>query len=115
MTSHFRPVSTILDRVHGEFVLRRRLAVRTTRGNGFAKCNPQAGGVTWKEFLRIHWNTIAATDFLTVEVWTPLGLVRYHVLFVIRLMTREVRIAGIVPEPGEPWMLQMARNLADAC
>jgi transposase InsO family protein len=71
-------------------------------------------GMTWKEFLRIHWNTIAATDFFTVEVWTPLGLVRYHVLFVIRLVTREVRIAGILPEPGETWMLQMARNLTDA-
>ena len=72
-------------------------------------------GMTWKEFLRIHGNTLAATDFFTVEVWTPLGLVRYHVLFVIRLMTREVCIAGIIPEPGETWMLQMARNLTDAC
>jgi len=72
-------------------------------------------GMTWKEFLRIHWNTLAATDFFTVEVWTPLGLVRYHVPFVIRLMTREVCIAGIIPEPGETWMLQMARNLTDAC
>ena len=53
-------------------------------------------------------------DFFTVEVWTPRGLVRYHVLFVIRLLTREVKIAGIVPEPGETWMLQIARNHAFA-
>jgi len=72
-------------------------------------------GMPWKEFLKIHWSTMAATDFFTVEVWTPLGLVRYHVLFVIRSMTREVHIAGIVPEPGEKWMLQMARNWTDAC
>ncbi len=58
---------------------------------------------------------VAATDFFTVEVWTPVGLVRYHVLFVMRLMTREVHFAGIVPEPGETWMLQTARNLTDAC
>jgi hypothetical protein len=58
---------------------------------------------------------MAATDFFTVEVWTPLGLVRYHVLFVMRLMTREIHVAGIVPEPAETWMLQMARNLTDAC
>src|SRR6266446_9206854 len=38
-------------------------------------------GMTWKEFLRVHWSTMAATDFFTVEVWTPVGLVRYHVLF----------------------------------
>jgi putative transposase len=58
---------------------------------------------------------LAATDFFTVEVWTPVGLVRYHVLFVIRLMTREIHFAGIVPEPSGTWMLQMARNLTDAC
>jgi transposase InsO family protein len=29
-------------------------------------------------------------------------------------MTREVHIAGIVPEPGEDWMKQVARNLTDA-
>jgi len=72
-------------------------------------------GMTWKEFLRVHWSTMGATDFFTVEVWTPVGLVRYHVLFVMRLMTREIHIAGIVPEPCETWMLQTARNLTDAC
>lgn len=71
-------------------------------------------GMTWKDFLKMHWSTMAATDFFTVEVWTGLGLVRYHVLFVIRLMTREMHIAGIVPEPEENWMQQIARNLADA-
>jgi len=30
------------------------------------------------------------------------------------LLTREVRIAGIVPEPGEDWMKQVARNLTNA-
>jgi hypothetical protein len=51
--------------------------------------------MTWKEFLRTHWDVIAATDFLTAEVWTPAGLIRYHVLFEIRLATRDLRIAGI--------------------
>lgn len=32
-------------------------------------------GMTWKEFLRTHWSTMAATDFFTVEVWTRRGLV----------------------------------------
>jgi len=68
---------------------------------------------TWKEFLRAHWDVLAATDFFSVEVWTALGLVRYHVFFVIRLATREVHIAGIVPEPDGPWMKQVARNLTD--
>ena len=54
---------------------------------------------TWAEFLKMHWDVMVATDFFTVEVWTLRGLVRYHVLFVIRLSTRKVNIAGIVPEP----------------
>jgi transposase InsO family protein len=69
--------------------------------------------MTWKEFLKIQWKVMAAADFFTAEVWTPKGLIRYHVLLVIRLMTREVHIAGIVPEPGEDRMKQAARNLTD--
>ena len=68
---------------------------------------------TWKDFLRTHLSVLAATDFFSVEVWTALGLVRYHVLFVIRLATREVQIAGIMAEPHGRWMKQMARNLTD--
>jgi len=69
--------------------------------------------MTWKEFLKTHWDVLAATDFFTVELWTARGLVRYHVLFVIQLATREVQIAGMVPELNEAWMLQVARNLTD--
>ena len=68
---------------------------------------------TWKEFLRTHWDVLAAADFFSVEVWTAVGLIRYHVFFVIRLASREVHIAGIIPEPTGPWMKQMARNLTD--
>ena len=56
---------------------------------------------------------MGATDFFTVEVWTQGGLVRYHVLFVIRLSSRKVNIAGVFPEPDGEWMNQMARNLTD--
>jgi transposase InsO family protein len=68
---------------------------------------------TWKEFPQTHWEVLAAADFFTVEVWTALGLVRYHVFFVIRLATREVHIAGMIPEPNGAWMRQTARNLTD--
>ncbi len=29
----------------------------------------------WSTFLRAHWKALAASDFLTVEVWTGRGLV----------------------------------------
>ena len=69
---------------------------------------------TWKEFLRTHWEMLAATDFFTVEIWSALGLVRYHVWFVIGLASRMVTIAGIVPEPTGPWITQTPRHLTDS-
>jgi transposase InsO family protein len=69
---------------------------------------------SWSDFLRAHWGAIAAMDFFTVEVLTWTGLVRYHVLFVIDLATRRVEIAGIVHQPHEAWMKQVARNFTDA-
>ena len=41
------------------------------------------------------------------------GLLRYYMLFVIQLAKRVVEIAGVVPEPTESWILQIARNLVD--
>ena len=70
-------------------------------------------GGTWAEFLRTHWDVLGATDFFTVEVWRLGGLVRYHVLFVIRLSSRRVHLAGIIPEPDGRWMAQVGRNLTD--
>lgn len=54
-----------------------------------------------------------ALDFFTVEVLTLVGIIRYHILFVIRLKTREVQIVGITAQPCKKWMKQMARNLTD--
>jgi transposase InsO family protein len=47
-------------------------------------------------------------------VLTLTGLVRYVVLFVMKLKTRTVEIAGITRRPDEAWMTQVARNLTDA-
>ncbi|WP_209005394.1 integrase core domain-containing protein [Steroidobacter agaridevorans] len=69
---------------------------------------------SWSTFLKAHWESIAATDFFTVEVLTLRGLVTYYVLFVLGLASRTVKIAGITPHPHEAWMVQMARNLTDA-
>jgi putative transposase len=61
----------------------------------------------------MHCQVVAATDLVTVQRWTPKRLMRYHVLLVIRLATREVQLAGVVPEPHASWMQQVARNLTD--
>jgi len=67
----------------------------------------------WSEFIKSHLDSLAATDFFSVEVWTKNGLVTYFVLFVIDLATRRVEIAGITASPDSAWMCQVARNLTD--
>jgi putative transposase len=70
-------------------------------------------GMSWTQFLRLHWEVLAATDFFTVEVATWYGLVTYYVLVVMELSTRRVHIAGITPHPTDAFMAQCARQLTD--
>src|SRR5438093_491777 len=72
-------------------------------------------GMCWGQFLKMHWEVLAATDFFTVEVATWHGLVTYYVLVVIELATRRVQIAGITPHPTVAFMQQCARQLTDPC
>ena len=67
----------------------------------------------WSTLLKAHWESIFATDFTTVEVWTRNGLVTFYVLAVMHLKTRCVQIAGITPSPYATWMKQVCRNLTD--
>src|SRR6202158_1038853 len=77
--------------------------------------SPERGKrTTWSTFLTAHWQVLAASDFLTLEVWTGRGLVTHYLLFVISLADRVVNIVGITTRPDEAWMPQAARNLIDA-
>jgi len=71
------------------------------------------GGMSWTQFIKMHWEVLAATDFFSVEVATWHGLVTYYVLVVMELNTRRVEIAGITPHPGAAFMQQCARQLTD--
>ena len=68
---------------------------------------------SWNEFIKTHWDSLAAIDFFTKEIYTARGLVRYMVLVVIDYKTRKVEIAGIVQQAYGDWMVQIARNLTD--
>src|SRR5918992_154629 len=72
-------------------------------------------GMSWEQFLKLHWEVLAATDFFTVEVATWHGLITYYVLVVIELATRRVEIAGITPHPTAAFMQQCARQLTEPC
>ena len=83
------------------------------KGAGVEPAPERGKGTSWAEFLRTHWEVLGAADFFTVELWSRGRLTRYHVFFVIRLVTRRVHIAGIIPEPDGRWMNQVGRNLTD--
>src|SRR6266513_1049499 len=68
---------------------------------------------TWKEFLTRHWEQIVASDFFTIEVWTPTGLQRFIVLFFMEISTRRVEIGGVASKANGLWMVQIARNITD--
>jgi len=86
---------------------------RILKDHGIEPTPERSKKSTWNEFIQSHWDSLAAADFFTVEVWTPSGLVRHMVFFVIELSTRRVKIAGIAPDPNGTWMNQVARNLTD--
>ena len=83
------------------------------KGAGMEPAPERGKGTSWAEFLRAHWEVLGAADFFTVELWSWGRLTRYHVFFVIRLATRRVHIAGILPEPHGRWMSQVGRDLVD--
>lgn len=56
---------------------------------------------------------LASVDFTTIEVWTKSGLVTYYLLFVMKLATRHVHLAGCTSNPDESWIRRVARNLSD--
>jgi hypothetical protein len=56
---------------------------------------PEGGKRTrWSTFLRAHWEVFAASDLLTVEVWTGRGLATHYLLFVMSLADRVVGVTA---------------------
>lgn len=93
-------------------------AYSTTVANVLAehglKPAPQRGkSMSWEDFLKTHWDSLAATNFFKVEAWHNFKIVRYLMLFAIDLKTRKLDIVGMTPEPDGLWMKQMARNMTD--
>jgi len=84
------------------------------KDNGIEPAPRRKNKTTWKTFLKAHWDSIAAVDFTTVEVWSKNGLITFYILVAMRLKSRRVEIAGITANPDGGWTKQMARNLT-AC
>ena len=67
----------------------------------------------WLQFIETQQYVAAATDFAHVELATPYGLERMHLLFFMDIGSREVRCGGIVHNPDSNWTTQIARNMCD--
>ena len=63
--------------------------------NGVPPAPRRKPDIPWSEFIERHQDVIAACDFFTTEVLTPMGLMTYYVLFFIKIGSREVHIAGV--------------------
>jgi len=53
-------------------------------------------GMSWAQFLKLHWEVLAARDFFTFEVATCHGVVAYYVLVVME------PAHGASRSPGSP-------------
>lgn len=84
------------------------------KDNGIEPAPDRKRATSWGTFLKAHWDSLAAIDFTTTEVWTQHGLVTFFVLVVMQLKTRRVEIAGVTASPDGAWVRQVARNLTDS-
>ena len=105
------------DRIQGALAnLGHKLAPNTVKrilkDHGLEPAPVRRGKTTWSQFLSAHWATLAAADFFTTEIWTPVGLVTFYVFFVLRLDTRRVHIATPTPNPDRFFMKQVALDIA---
>ena len=82
---------------------------RLLKENGYPIA-PHRKGMSWKDFIQSHKETLWSADMFTEEVVTIGGLVTVYVLFFVHLATRRVYIAGCTPTPNAEWMKQQARQ-----
>ena len=80
----------------------RSTVANVLRENGIVPAPERRTRTSWSKFLKVHWHSIAATDFFTTKVWTHKGLVTYYVLFFIQLATRRVQTIQFLRKTGTP-------------
>ena len=67
----------------------------------------------WRIFFEVNLPHLAALDMTTVEVLDQGRLVRYYVMFAIRIATRETICVGVTTNPTNDWIKNRLRSMAD--
>jgi len=70
----------------------------------------RAGETKWKNFIRLHMNTLVACDFFTKSVITPMGARTAYCLAFIHAGTRRVLLSPATYHPDNRWVQKQARN-----
>ncbi|HEX2679692.1 MAG TPA: helix-turn-helix domain-containing protein, partial [Candidatus Dormibacteraeota bacterium] len=70
--------------------------------------SPRRAGLSWRQFLAAHAQTLVAADFFSVDT---IFFKRLYVLVYMHLATRQILLAACTRNPKEAWMTQQARNL----
>ena len=86
---------------------------RILNEHGISPSPQHKPNITWNEFIKSHWEVLTATDFLSVELLTLLGLMRCMILFFVDIQTRTVKLVGVKINPDGAWVKQVARNMTD--
>lgn len=69
---------------------------------------PRRSGLSWKQFLKAHAESVIAADFFCLDT---VFFRRLYVLFFIHLSTRRILAVSCTAEPTEAWVTQQARQL----
>lgn len=70
----------------------------------------RAEETVWRKFIRLHVNTLVATDFFTKNVITSLGVRVAYCLAFIHVGTRRVFLSPPTYHPNGRWVQQQART-----
>src|SRR5215469_7728213 len=68
--------------------VRRGTIANILKQHGLEPAPERERKTTWKEFLCRHREVIVAADFFTIEAWTPRGLTRFIVPFLVASKNR---------------------------
>ncbi|HEX2681424.1 MAG TPA: integrase core domain-containing protein [Candidatus Dormibacteraeota bacterium] len=70
--------------------------------------SPRRAGLSWRQFLAAHAQTLVAADVFSVDT---IVFKRLYVLIYMHLATRRILLAACTSNPNQAWVTQQARNL----
>lgn len=73
---------------------------------------PKGVTTTWRTFISAHMDSLAACDFFSKAVCTPLGKQMAFCVMFIHLGTQKVFVSPSTYHPTQHWVNQQARNVA---